>query len=407
MSDKPRIYGTCKAGCQWETVHKSDFEKSASVVEQYPQEDGSYLLEIGKEYKIYAPKTADGTAFNCVLNANEGSDYEAVFETPCNDTFADGFTFKALGFKWDEDGVCYFYYEHSGIRYSAVMGIDYETFSACKVSGATRVLLYNANATITAEKGKSAYEIAVEQGFEGTEQEWLASITKGANGATFTPSVSEDGTLSWTNDKGLENPDPVNVKGPKGDTYTLTDTDKTEIAEQAASDVRAEIDSLATTVDGLVDTVEELEKHLYLHRVYFNWYNSSKTKRVQMFILAITNSSVSLSFSGTATSTTNQNKFKNFRNACFNKTLPTMVTGSFWGNAFDYNDTYPNTPAGYIITSAKLMDHDDKVAGHEYLIITADPLARTSMDLCGEPVMHIDYNTGGTITVADDVTTLL
>lgn len=53
------------------------------------------------------------------------------------------------------------------------------------------------------------------------------------SGATFTPSVAADGTLSWTNNKGLENPAPVNIKGPKGDTYTLTEADKSEIAEQA------------------------------------------------------------------------------------------------------------------------------------------------------------------------------
>lgn len=37
-----------------------------------------------------------------------------------------------------------------------------------------------------------------------------------ADGATFTPSVSADGTLSWTNDGGLPNPDPVNIRGPQG-----------------------------------------------------------------------------------------------------------------------------------------------------------------------------------------------
>ena len=36
------------------------------------------------------------------------------------------------------------------------------------------------------------------------------------DGATFTPSVSADGTLSWTNNKGLVNPEPVNIKGPPG-----------------------------------------------------------------------------------------------------------------------------------------------------------------------------------------------
>lgn len=39
----------------------------------------------------------------------------------------------------------------------------------------------------------------------------------GENGATFTPSISENGDLSWTNDKGLENPDTVNIKGPQGE----------------------------------------------------------------------------------------------------------------------------------------------------------------------------------------------
>ena len=33
------------------------------------------------------------------------------------------------------------------------------------------------------------------------------------NGATFTPSVDLDGNLSWTNDKGRENPATVNIKG--------------------------------------------------------------------------------------------------------------------------------------------------------------------------------------------------
>lgn len=39
----------------------------------------------------------------------------------------------------------------------------------------------------------------------------------GENGATFTPSVTEAGVISWTNDGGLPNPNPVNIKGAKGD----------------------------------------------------------------------------------------------------------------------------------------------------------------------------------------------
>ena len=75
--------------------------------------------------------------------------------------------------------------------------------------------------------GKSAYEIYVENTTETplTEIEWLSSLKgadgeqgiQGENGATFTPNVDTDGNLSWTNDKELENPTTINIKGAKGD----------------------------------------------------------------------------------------------------------------------------------------------------------------------------------------------
>ena len=85
--------------------------------------------------------------------------------------------------------------------------------------------------------GYSAYEIAVQEGFVGTEQEWLESLkgadgqdgtngtngtngTDGADGTTFTPSVSNEGVISWTNDGGKTNPPSVNIKGPAGQNGT-------------------------------------------------------------------------------------------------------------------------------------------------------------------------------------------
>lgn len=38
----------------------------------------------------------------------------------------------------------------------------------------------------------------------------------GENGATFIPAVDANGNLSWSNDKGLENPATVNIMGPEG-----------------------------------------------------------------------------------------------------------------------------------------------------------------------------------------------
>ena len=56
----------------------------------------------------------------------------------------------------------------------------------------------------------------------------------GENGATFTPYVSPEGVISWTNDKGLPNPEAVNIKGANGKTPQKgvdywTEADKSEI----------------------------------------------------------------------------------------------------------------------------------------------------------------------------------
>ena len=57
---KPRIYGTCPAGCLWETVHKDDFLRSASIVKQTEQAEG-FVLEARRTYKV--KKRYDG-AYN-------------------------------------------------------------------------------------------------------------------------------------------------------------------------------------------------------------------------------------------------------------------------------------------------------------------------------------------------------
>ena len=53
----------------------------------------------------------------------------------------------------------------------------------------------------------------------------------------FTPHVSEDGTLSWTNDGGLPNPDPVNIMGPPGESPVQSVNGKTGAVELDKTDV--------------------------------------------------------------------------------------------------------------------------------------------------------------------------
>ena len=57
----------------------------------------------------------------------------------------------------------------------------------------------------------SAYGLAVKHGYSGSEEDWLRSL-KGDRGVTFVPTVS-GGVLSWSNDGGLDNPDPVSLAG--------------------------------------------------------------------------------------------------------------------------------------------------------------------------------------------------
>lgn len=49
MSNKPKIYANCKAGCSWETVHKDDFQRSAAFIRQNVIDNGTSKEFILKE----------------------------------------------------------------------------------------------------------------------------------------------------------------------------------------------------------------------------------------------------------------------------------------------------------------------------------------------------------------------
>lgn len=68
-----------------------------------------------------------------------------------------------------------------------------------------------------------AARIAAEESRVVTIRDFEAKVAGGYfDGATFTPSVSEEGVLSWSNDKGLDNPVSVDVRGPKGNDGVVT-----------------------------------------------------------------------------------------------------------------------------------------------------------------------------------------
>lgn len=148
MSTKPKIYAFCPAGCKHETVHKEQFDRSASHILLYPEYEDTYILEIGDEHKIFAPK-AEGK-FDCTLYASYRKDDGSfgTFDFDCNviDKYADYFTFRLL-----ECTPTAFVYEYGGTRYSET---PVGTLTGLALIGATEVLIYNADAQIVGIDGK-------------------------------------------------------------------------------------------------------------------------------------------------------------------------------------------------------------------------------------------------------------
>jgi hypothetical protein len=54
------------------------------------------------------------------------------------------------------------------------------------------------------------------KGDKGSAGSAGATGSQGPRGVTFTPAVSAEGDLSWTNDGNLSNPGTVNIRGPRG-----------------------------------------------------------------------------------------------------------------------------------------------------------------------------------------------
>lgn len=93
---------------------------------------------------------------------------------------------------------------------------------AQQAQGGADAVKYTPQSLTEAQKAQARSNIGVTSGGGGA----------GKPGTTFTPSVSAAGVISWTNDGGLENPPPVNIKGPKGEPGT--DATVTEAAITAA-----------------------------------------------------------------------------------------------------------------------------------------------------------------------------
>ena len=105
------------------------------------------------------------------------------------------------------------------ILFGTVVGLDEQNFCTININGVTHKIRYYGN--VIPDNNKK-YPLFVPS--SGMSQAFIITgVSSGGDGSSgdvvvYTPSISSDGVLSWTNNGDLPNPSPVNIKGPKGDT---------------------------------------------------------------------------------------------------------------------------------------------------------------------------------------------
>ena len=169
-----KVYGFCDAGCRFRVPTYDEFAKSASIIKVSPESDGTYILEKGYAYKIIG---GSAIKFDWQGRGEIANDSGSItIDLPSN-------TYNKFTCFDDDGNGYYILYELNGERKEASINSTYmyEINYTCTVLSAEEVYIFNEDATITAEDGKSAYEVALAKGFEGTEAEWLASL-KGEKG---------------------------------------------------------------------------------------------------------------------------------------------------------------------------------------------------------------------------------
>lgn len=96
----------------------------------------------------------------------------------------------------------------------------------------------------------------------------------GRQGPYFTPAVSPQGDISWTNNGGLQNPSPMNITGPQGyspqkGTDYWTDEDKSDIVQQAAAAISP------STIGAIADPEDKADgKFLRYNAEDHSWHAS-------------------------------------------------------------------------------------------------------------------------------------
>lgn len=202
----------------------------------------------------------------------------------------------------------------------------------------------------------------------------------------FTPSVSEDGTLSWTNKAGLANPASVNIKGDKGD--------KGDTGAQGSKGDKG--DTGATGAPGAAATIRIGNVYTGAPGTKASVSNSgTSTNAVLDFTIPRGNPgadggvTVDAELSSTSTNPV-QNKVVKTAIDTVTSSIPTKVSAFI-------ND------AGYLTQHQSLDDYAKKNTANTYGEPQTFEKAVCKEVLIGKEVYGVSYTGGGAITLATNV----
>lgn len=254
---KPKIYAACDAGCLWETVHKSDFDKSAYAVPYYPNSNGEYIFEKGKTYVIKKP-SRDSLGMNIWLYAkNSARTIQCDITTYWKiDEFVDYFKIKLLDVSdhiqdVSPDTVITIYvFEIDGARYSLPCnsgtiseGYVIDEYDECYLYATDismtnpQIMVVNDDATLTASSVHIRYSVNAD-GSDFTNEWSEGQNYIGIASATEVPTSKEQ--FTWTRIADLVN---IVQKEGAGTTVAMSQKAVTEALAQISVSEKVVIDS--------------------------------------------------------------------------------------------------------------------------------------------------------------------
>ena len=159
MSNKPKIHAFCAAGCKWETVHMSDFLKSATFYE-VGQPDGVATVDAYRKYRIFSDSNTNTGKYTASIEFQSPDATGEAYVTQMTFSVSTGyrgyFDFEVMQARYN-GAMLYIAYEVNGEELVSNINLattEHDlTKSVLKITGANQVLLYNDTAEIVGKDG--------------------------------------------------------------------------------------------------------------------------------------------------------------------------------------------------------------------------------------------------------------